>query len=115
MSPTSRRTRRASVTALGLARQAVAGYTICNDIGGREIQRLEMESPIGITVSKNFPSFGPTGPWIVAADAIPGPQALTMELKVNGEQRQHSSNADMIFSVTCIIAYWYKSAWSPAT
>jgi 2-keto-4-pentenoate hydratase/2-oxohepta-3-ene-1,7-dioic acid hydratase in catechol pathway len=27
--------RRACVTALGLARQAVAGCTICNDIGGR--------------------------------------------------------------------------------
>ena len=91
----------------------VAGYTICNDIGAREIQRLEMESQIGITLSKNFPSFAPTGPWIVTADAIPDPQALTMELKVNGEQRQHSSTADMIFSVARIIAYWSQIGLEP--
>ncbi len=91
----------------------VAGYTICNDIGARELQRLEMESQIGITLSKNFPTFAPTGPWIVTADEIADPQNLTLELTVNGQQRQKASTADMIFSVARIIAYWSQIGLEP--
>jgi 2-keto-4-pentenoate hydratase/2-oxohepta-3-ene-1,7-dioic acid hydratase in catechol pathway len=91
----------------------VAGYTICNDIGARELQRLEMESQIGITLSKNFPTFGPMGPWMVTADEIDDPQALTMELRVNGKRRQHASTADMIFTVRQIVAYWSRIGLQP--
>lgn len=91
----------------------VAGYTICNDIGARELQRLEMESQIGITLSKNFPTFGPMGPWLVTADEIADPQALTLELRVNGERRQHASTADMIFTVRQIVAYWSRIGLQP--
>jgi acylpyruvate hydrolase len=91
----------------------VAGYTICNDVGARELQRLEMESQIGITMSKNFPTFGPMGPWMVTADELPDPQALTMELRVNGQQRQHTTTADMIFTVRQIIAYWSRIGLQP--
>ena len=49
----------------------VAGYTICNDVGARGIQRKEMEAQIGITLAKNFPNFAPMGPWLVTADEIP--------------------------------------------
>jgi len=91
----------------------VAGYTICNDIGARELQRLEMESQIGITLSKNFPTFGPMGPWMVTADEIGDQQALSMELRVNGERRQHASTADMIFTVREIVAYWSRIGLQP--
>ena len=91
----------------------VAGYTICNDIGARELQRAEMESQIGITMSKNFPTFGPMGPWMVTADEIADVQALTLELRVNGERRQHASTADMIFSVRQIVAYWSRIGLHP--
>ena len=91
----------------------VAGYTICNDVGARDLQRLEMESQIGITMSKNFPTFGAMGPWIVTADEIADVQALTMELRVNGERRQHATTADMIFSVRQIIAYWSRIGLQP--
>jgi 2-keto-4-pentenoate hydratase/2-oxohepta-3-ene-1,7-dioic acid hydratase in catechol pathway len=43
------------------ALQYVAGYTVCNDVGARQIQRKEMESQIGLTLSKNFPTFAPLG------------------------------------------------------
>jgi len=91
----------------------IAGYTICNDIGARELQRLEMESQIGITLSKNFPTFGPMGPWMVTADEITDPQALTMELRVNGERRQHASTSDMIVTVRQIVAYWSRIGLQP--
>jgi 2-keto-4-pentenoate hydratase/2-oxohepta-3-ene-1,7-dioic acid hydratase in catechol pathway len=95
------------------ALSCVAGYTVCNDIGARELQRLEMESQIGLTLSKNFPGFGPIGPWFVTADEIPDPQALTLELRVNGQRRQHASTADMIFSVRRIVAYWSQLGLQP--
>jgi 2-keto-4-pentenoate hydratase/2-oxohepta-3-ene-1,7-dioic acid hydratase in catechol pathway len=95
------------------ALSCVAGYTICNDVGARELQRLEMESQIGITLSKNFPTFGPMGPWMVTADELPDPQALTMELRVNGEPRQHTTTGDMIFTVRQIIAYWSRIGLEP--
>lgn len=91
----------------------VAGYTICNDVGARELQRLEMETQIGITLSKNFPTFGPMGPWMVTADEIDDPQSLTLELRVNGERRQHASTSDMIFTVRQIIAYWSRIGLEP--
>jgi 2-keto-4-pentenoate hydratase/2-oxohepta-3-ene-1,7-dioic acid hydratase in catechol pathway len=105
--------RRASSVAEADALSFVAGYTICNDIGARELQRLEMESQIGITLSKNFPTFGPMGPWMVTADEIADPQALTMELRVNGERRQHASTSDMIFTVRQIVAYWSRIGLQP--
>ncbi|MBM3574045.1 MAG: fumarylacetoacetate hydrolase family protein, partial [Alphaproteobacteria bacterium] len=46
----------------------VAGYTICNDVGARRIQRAEMEHQIGIVMAKNFATFAPLGPWLVTAD-----------------------------------------------
>jgi len=49
----------------------------------------------------------------VTADELPDPQALTMELRVNGERRQHTSTADMIFTVRQIIAYWSRIGLQP--
>jgi acylpyruvate hydrolase len=95
------------------ALSCVAGYTICNDVGARELQRVEMESQIGITMSKNFPTFGAMGPWIVTVDEIADAQALTLELRVNGERRQHATTADMIFTVAQIIAYWSRIGLQP--
>ena len=84
----------------------VAGYTICNDVAARGIQRAEMEHQIGITMAKNFPSFAPLGPWLVTADEIPDPQSLRIQLSVNGESRQDANTSDMIFPVAELVSYW---------
>jgi len=86
----------------------VAGYTICNDFATRGIQRREMEAQIGITLSKNFPTFAPMGPWFTSADAIGDPQSLQLTLEVDGDVRQHANTADMIFPVKKLIAYWSR-------
>ena len=91
----------------------VAGYTICNDVGARAIQRREMEAQIGITLAKNFPSFAPTGPWLVTADEIPDPQTLDIRLTVNGAERQHANTSDMMFSVAQLIAWWSQVGLEP--
>lgn len=91
----------------------VAGYTICNDVGARQIQKLEMETQIGITLSKNFPTFSPLGPWLVTTDDIPDPQQLDIALSVNGQERQKSHTSDMMFSVAKIVSYWSQIGLEP--
>ena len=48
---------------------------------------------------------GPLGPCFVTADEIPNPQVLRCSTKVNGEVRQDSNTADMIFTVAECIAW----------
>jgi 2-keto-4-pentenoate hydratase/2-oxohepta-3-ene-1,7-dioic acid hydratase in catechol pathway len=86
----------------------VAGYTICNDIGARRIQRAEMAQQVGIVMAKNFPTFAPLGPMFVSADEIPDPQALDLRLTVNGDMRQEANTRDMIFGVAELIAYFSR-------
>ncbi len=80
----------------------VAGYCLMNDVSERHFQ---MERGGTTTKGKSADSFAPLGPWLVTADAVPDPQALALWTDVNGERRQDSNTADMIFSVGRLIAY----------
>jgi 2-keto-4-pentenoate hydratase/2-oxohepta-3-ene-1,7-dioic acid hydratase in catechol pathway len=86
---------------------AVFGYTIFNDLSAREWQVREMKQQT-IMLGKNFPGFGPVGPWILTADEVPDPQQLGLELRVNGEVRQRETCADMVFSFAQLIAFWSR-------
>lgn len=79
----------------------VAGYTIMNDVTARDLQRTEGQW----TRAKGCDTFAPCGPWLVTADEIEDPHALTIETRVNGEVRQHSSTGDMIFPIPALIAH----------
>jgi 2-keto-4-pentenoate hydratase/2-oxohepta-3-ene-1,7-dioic acid hydratase in catechol pathway len=81
------------------ALEHVAAYTCFNDGSVRDFQQHS------VTAGKNFPCTGPLGPWLVTADEIPDPQALTLVTRVNGEERQRTSTADMILPVAALIAY----------
>ena len=81
------------------ALEHVAGYTILNDGSVRDWQRP------GVAAGKNFYRSGSCGPWIVTSDLLPDPSALSVTTRVNGEQRQHSSVNEMIFSVEELVAY----------
>ncbi|CAM5349005.1 fumarylacetoacetate hydrolase family protein [Eoetvoesiella caeni] len=80
----------------------IAGYCLANDVSERDwqIKRNGQWSK-----GKSFDTFGPIGPWLVTTDELTDPQKLEMELKVNGEVRQHSNTADMIFPVATIVSY----------
>ena len=80
----------------------VAGYCVINDVSEREWQ---IERGATWDKGKGFPTFGPVGPWLVTADEVGDPQALTMWLDVNGKRVQNGSTKTMIFSVAQIIAY----------
>ncbi|WP_159918301.1 fumarylacetoacetate hydrolase family protein [Pantoea sp. 18069] len=80
----------------------VAGYCLANDVSERDWQ-IKRGGQWG--KGKSFDGFGPIGPWLVTADELPDPQAIPLELRVNGEVRQRSNTADMIFSVAQVVSH----------
>jgi 2-keto-4-pentenoate hydratase/2-oxohepta-3-ene-1,7-dioic acid hydratase in catechol pathway len=73
----------------------VAGYAIGLDITLRGTEdRSFRKSPDSYTV---------LGPWLVTADEIPNPDALYLNIKVNGEERQKSNTRFMILNVSQLI------------
>jgi len=79
----------------------VAGYVLSNDVSEREFQ---METSGGQwSKGKSCETFNPLGPWLLTSDEVADPQALTLQSWVNGEIRQRSSTADMVFTVADLI------------
>ncbi|AXE76814.1 fumarylacetoacetate hydrolase family protein [Streptomyces atratus] len=79
----------------------IAGYAVSNDVSERAFQ-LE-ESGGQWSKGKSCATFNPLGPVLVTADEVGDPQQLRMRSYVNGEPRQDSSTADMIFSVAHLV------------
>jgi 2-keto-4-pentenoate hydratase/2-oxohepta-3-ene-1,7-dioic acid hydratase in catechol pathway len=71
-----------------------------NDVTARDLQRKHMQWFKG----KSLDTFAPMGPWIVHRTAVPHPQALRLTMRINGEARQNSTTANMIFTVAQLIA-----------
>ena len=84
------------------ARKHVAGYCVVNDVSEREFQ---IERGGQWTKGKSADTFCPTGPWLVTADEVPDPGKLALWTEVNGERRQNSNTADLIFGVDEIVSY----------
>jgi len=82
----------------------IAGYAVSNDVSEREFQ---LERGGQWDKGKSCETFNPLGPWLVTADEVPDPQALALSLSVNGEVRQRSSTAEMVFGVHHLV--WYLS------
>lgn len=80
------------------AASVIFGYTLLNDVTARDLQRKDVQ----YTRGKGFDTFAPVGPRIVTGL---DPNALEIELRVNGEVRQSSPVSDMIFSVAQIIEH----------
>ncbi|MBG6055331.1 2-keto-4-pentenoate hydratase/2-oxohepta-3-ene-1,7-dioic acid hydratase in catechol pathway [Salinibacterium sp. CAN_S4] len=82
----------------------IAGYLAADDVSEREYQ-LDLSGGQW-SKGKSFPGFSPLGPWLVTPDEV-DPSNLRLRSWVNGEPRQDSTTADMIFSVEAII--WHLS------
>jgi 2,4-diketo-3-deoxy-L-fuconate hydrolase len=79
----------------------VAGYAAGNDVSERTYQ---LERSGQWVKGKSSDTFGPLGPWLVTTDEIKNPQKLAVWLDINGERKQESNTADMIFSCAEIIS-----------
>jgi 2-keto-4-pentenoate hydratase/2-oxohepta-3-ene-1,7-dioic acid hydratase in catechol pathway len=79
------------------AMDVVGGFTCVNDISNRDDQRVEQNWVRG----KAFDGAAPMGPVLATPDEVPDDAAI--ELRVNGETRQHSSRDEFIFSIPELI------------
>lgn len=82
------------------APETIFGYTCLNDLTARDLQRAHLQWFKG----KSLDDCCPIGPWIVGKDEIASPGQLAIELRLNGERRQHSNTAQMIFPIPRLIA-----------
>ena len=90
----------------------VAGFSVFNDISARDIQFAEMKRGF-CNLGKNFDTFGPMGPCLVTPDQAGNPDNLGMELRVNGQTRQHSSTKKMVFKVRELIEFFSSMTLEP--
>ena len=81
----------------------VFGYTIANDVSARDWQFKWGGGQF--CQGKGFDTFCPLGPVLVTADEIADPGRLAIRTRVNGELRQNSNTADLIFDVPTLIAF----------
>ncbi len=94
----------------GQALDYVAGITAFNDVSEREWgknreQMTEREKFFAWLNGKWFDSFAPMGPCAVPMADVPDIHNLEITLRLNGETKQNSNTALMIFGVPQIIAY----------
>ena len=78
--------------------EAVLGYTCCNDVTARDLQKKDVQ----FTRSKSFDTFAPLGPWI---ETDLNPNNLAIETRVNGAIRQQVRTSDMLRSVTTLVSF----------
>jgi 2-keto-4-pentenoate hydratase/2-oxohepta-3-ene-1,7-dioic acid hydratase in catechol pathway len=84
----------------------VAGYTAVDDVSERAWQ---LDESLGQwSKGKCGPGFAPTGPALVPADELDAGD-LRLRSWVNGEPRQDSTTADMIFDVAYLV--WHLSQY----
>lgn len=84
------------------AREHIAGYVLCNDVSEREFQ-LERQGQW--SKGKSSETFNPAGPWLVTRDELTDVSDLKMVLEVNGEVRQNSTTAQMVFKPDFLVYY----------
>lgn len=76
----------------------IAGYTCCNDVTARDLQKAD-----GVFArAKGFDSFCPLGPVLaVGLD----PADLAVQGRVNGALRQDGRSSDMVFDIPTLLAF----------
>jgi 2-keto-4-pentenoate hydratase/2-oxohepta-3-ene-1,7-dioic acid hydratase in catechol pathway len=91
--------RRADKVSEAEAGKYILGYTCCNDVTARDLQKKDGQ----FTRSKSFNTFAPLGPWIETELANPG--EVTVEAYVNGQRRQHSHTGNLVFGVVTLVSF----------
>lgn len=84
------------------ALEHIAGYVLVNDISEREFQ-LERQGQW--SKGKSSETFNPAGPFLLTRDELPDSSNLEMKLWVNGELRQNSSTAQMVYGPAFLVHY----------
>jgi 2-keto-4-pentenoate hydratase/2-oxohepta-3-ene-1,7-dioic acid hydratase in catechol pathway len=85
------------------AENAIAGFTVLNDITCRDWQFRTREWLQG----KMWDSSTPVGPYVVTPDELPGGvrPALEVSLSVDGEVMQNDNTGDLLFDPVALVEY----------
>jgi len=97
------------VSYLGSAQESlahIAGFVVADDLSERDFQLAVSGGQW--SKGKCAPGFNPTGPWLVTPEEVDH-RNLRLRSWVNGEPRQDSSTADMLFGVEFLI--WHLSQY----
>lgn len=78
----------------------VFGYSLVNDVSGRDIQFVDQQ----ITLGKSIDSYCPVGPVVTSADAL-DPRNVQLMTQVNGEERQRDSTANQFFEISTLLEF----------
>lgn len=81
------------------ARECLLGFTCTNDIS--DLSKIE-EDRGNLTRAKGHDTFSPIGPWI---ETEVDPDALRIEVFVNGELRQRDFTSNLIFGINKILSF----------
>ena len=90
----------------------VAGLTIFNDLSARDIQAREHSNKV-ILLGKSFDGSCPFGPHLVTLDEVGEVDNLDMVLTMNGEERQNSSTANMVYKIADLVSWWSNTTLQP--
>ena len=84
------------------AHEHVAGLTIMNEGSIRDYLR---HAKFNVTQGKNFERSGSLGPWMVTTDELDPMSELRVKTRVNGEERQNDTTANLMFPFRYLISY----------
>jgi 2-keto-4-pentenoate hydratase/2-oxohepta-3-ene-1,7-dioic acid hydratase in catechol pathway len=80
----------------------IAGLTVMNEGSLRDFLR---HAKFNVTQGKNFAKSGSLGPWMVTPDELDPMGELQIITRVNGEERQNDTTANIIFPFRYLISY----------
>ncbi len=83
------------------ALECLAGYTIANDVGARDLEKRTSQWTSG----KLMDTFCPLGPALVTPDEVPDPSHLEVLTLLNGQVVQRGNTGDMFFHIPELISY----------
>ncbi|MBL8664583.1 MAG: fumarylacetoacetate hydrolase family protein [Candidatus Odyssella sp.] len=88
------------------AMDAVAGYTIVNDLSARDhIKREGSPFVFDWVGQKCFDGSAPMGPYVTPSEFVPPPENIPLKLWINGQIKQDSNSNLMVHSIREQIAY----------
>lgn len=98
--------RRATDVSEADAYSFVAGFTICNDVSARDIQKGRVPGrAANVTAAKSFDTFTPMGPALATLDGFTDPDDLHLRTWVDGELRQDARTSQLIHPVPALVSY----------
>jgi acylpyruvate hydrolase len=85
------------------ALEAIAGYTVLNDVSVRDYQHRTSQFLQG----KTWESSTPVGPWLVTKHELPAPDGsgLAVSTVLDGEKMQDSTTDQLVFGCAELVSY----------